>query len=118
MSQEIIWETFNSLFVTVHRQGKRVEELEQRVADLEVKLSQRAAPVADLFKNGEVRAVPPALGFYDLDRNEAVIDDAQKDRIVIISGGAARPNIEADDASERKVEPCPSTTEKTSQNSE
>ena len=43
MSQEFIWETFDSLFKTVHRQGKRVEELEARVVDLERRLAERAA---------------------------------------------------------------------------
>ena len=43
MSQEYIWETFDSLFKTVHRQGRRVEELEARVVDLERRLSERAA---------------------------------------------------------------------------
>ena len=42
MSQEVIWETFDSLFKTVHRQGKRVEELEARVIDLERRLAERA----------------------------------------------------------------------------
>ncbi|HEX8920192.1 MAG TPA: hypothetical protein VF766_01865 [Pyrinomonadaceae bacterium] len=46
MSQEYIWETFDSLFKTVHRQGKRVEELEARVIDLERRLSERAAEQA------------------------------------------------------------------------
>jgi tRNA(Phe) wybutosine-synthesizing methylase Tyw3 len=43
VSQEYIWETFDSLFKTVHRQGRRVEELEARVIDLERRLSERAA---------------------------------------------------------------------------
>ena len=43
MSQEYIWETFDSLFKTVHRQGQRVEELEARVIDLERRLNERAA---------------------------------------------------------------------------
>jgi hypothetical protein len=43
VSQEYIWETFDSLFKTVHRQGQRVEELEARVIDLERRLSERAA---------------------------------------------------------------------------
>ena len=43
MSQEYIWETFDSLFKTVHRQGRRVEELEARVIDLERRLNERAA---------------------------------------------------------------------------
>lgn len=40
MSQEYIWETFDSLFKTVHRQGRRVEELEARVAQLERRLTE------------------------------------------------------------------------------
>lgn len=40
---EYIWETFDSLFKTVHRQGQRVEELEARVVDLERRLNERAA---------------------------------------------------------------------------
>lgn len=43
MSQEYIWETFDSLFKTMHRQGRRVEELEARVHDLERRLNERAA---------------------------------------------------------------------------
>jgi BMFP domain-containing protein YqiC len=43
VSQEYIWETFDSLFKTVHRQSQRVEELEARVVDLERRLSERAA---------------------------------------------------------------------------
>ena len=43
VSQEVIWETFDSLFKTVHRQGRRVEELEARVHDLERRLNERAA---------------------------------------------------------------------------
>ncbi|HYP52724.1 MAG TPA: hypothetical protein VEQ42_04250 [Pyrinomonadaceae bacterium] len=42
MSSEYIWETFDSLFKTVHRQGRRVEELESRVAELERRLQARA----------------------------------------------------------------------------
>ena len=40
MSQEYIWETFDSLFKTVHQQGRRVEELEARIALLERRLSE------------------------------------------------------------------------------
>ncbi len=43
---EYIWETFDSLFKTVHRQGRRVEELEARVAELERRLEERAATAA------------------------------------------------------------------------
>ncbi|HEX8138878.1 MAG TPA: hypothetical protein VF544_15020 [Pyrinomonadaceae bacterium] len=38
---DFIWETFDSLFKTVHRQGRRVEELEARIADLEERLNER-----------------------------------------------------------------------------
>lgn len=41
-----IWETFDGLFKTVHRQGRRVEELEARIVDLERRLAERAAAVA------------------------------------------------------------------------
>jgi hypothetical protein len=40
---EFIWETFDGLFKTVHRQGRRVEELEARIADLEQRLNERVA---------------------------------------------------------------------------
>ena len=42
MSTEYIWETFDSLFKTVHRQGRRMEELEARIIDLEGRLRERA----------------------------------------------------------------------------
>lgn len=42
MSTEYIWETFDSLFKTVHRQGRRMEELEARIIDLESRLRERA----------------------------------------------------------------------------
>jgi BMFP domain-containing protein YqiC len=41
---EVIWETFDSLFKTVHRQGRRVGELEARVVELEGRLRERSAP--------------------------------------------------------------------------
>jgi BMFP domain-containing protein YqiC len=43
MSQEYIWETFDSLFKTVHRQGKRIEELETKLAQLEQRLNEGEA---------------------------------------------------------------------------
>jgi hypothetical protein len=42
-----IWETFDGLFKTVHRQGRRVEELEARITDLERRLAERAAAVVN-----------------------------------------------------------------------
>jgi BMFP domain-containing protein YqiC len=41
-----IWETFDGLFKTVHRQSRRVEELEARITDLERRLAERAAVAA------------------------------------------------------------------------
>jgi hypothetical protein len=41
VSSEYIWETFDNLFKTVHRQGRRVEELEARIVDLERRLAER-----------------------------------------------------------------------------
>jgi BMFP domain-containing protein YqiC len=39
---EVIWETFDGLFKTLHRQGRRVDELEARVVELERRLQERA----------------------------------------------------------------------------
>ena len=41
-----IWETFDGLFKTVHRQGQRVEELEARITELERRLSERAGALS------------------------------------------------------------------------
>ncbi len=46
VTTEFIWETFDSLFKTVHRQGRRVEELEARILDLERRLAERTAQQA------------------------------------------------------------------------
>ena len=40
---DMVWETFDGLFKSLHRQGRRVEELEQRVSELERRLQERAA---------------------------------------------------------------------------
>ena len=40
---DYVWETFNALFKTAHKQGRQIEELEARVLELERKLSTRAA---------------------------------------------------------------------------
>jgi BMFP domain-containing protein YqiC len=39
---DMVWETFDGLFKTLHRQGRRVEELERRVVELERRLQERA----------------------------------------------------------------------------
>ena len=43
---DVIWETFDGLFKTLHRQGRRVEELEARVVELERRLQERTAHAA------------------------------------------------------------------------
>ncbi|MBA3806568.1 MAG: hypothetical protein H0X14_12765 [Acidobacteria bacterium] len=48
---EFIWETFDGLFKTVHRQGRRVEELEARIADLERRLNERVAATPQKSQN-------------------------------------------------------------------
>lgn len=44
MTQDI-WETLDNLFKTVHRQARRVEELEGRLAELERRQSERPSAV-------------------------------------------------------------------------
>jgi BMFP domain-containing protein YqiC len=56
MSSEFIWETFDSLWKTVNRQGRRVEELEARVVALESRLAERSAATTAVE---EKRAVQP-----------------------------------------------------------
>lgn len=46
MSTEYIWETFDSLFKTVYRQGRRMEELEARIVALESRLQERGERAA------------------------------------------------------------------------
>ncbi|HEY0101726.1 MAG TPA: hypothetical protein VGB76_22565 [Pyrinomonadaceae bacterium] len=46
-----IWETFDGLFKTVHRQGRRVEELEARIMELERRLAERAGATAAVAVN-------------------------------------------------------------------
>lgn len=54
-----VWETFDNLFKTVHRQARRVEELESRMAALELKLAERAAAAAPVGVNrGHVKPLP------------------------------------------------------------
>lgn len=46
-ANEYIWETFDGLFKTVHRQTRRVEELEARLAELERRLDKSQGPQAN-----------------------------------------------------------------------
>lgn len=39
---DYIWETFDGLFKSAYRQDKRVEALEQRIADLERRLEEQS----------------------------------------------------------------------------
>lgn len=57
MSTDYIWETFDSLFKTVHRQGRRVEELEARILDLERRLEERSQTAAKA--PGSTQTFPP-----------------------------------------------------------
>lgn len=57
---DAIWETFDGLFKTVHRQGRRVEELEARILELERRLQERPAPVAPAPRQFEQLAELPA----------------------------------------------------------
>ncbi len=63
VSTEYIWETFDSLFKTVHRQGRRVEELEARIVDLERRLAERNAHQPQAPK-----AVPPVMEELPVER--------------------------------------------------
>ncbi len=50
-ANEYIWETFDGLFKTVHRQTRRVEELEARVLELERRLDETAKAEAESVAN-------------------------------------------------------------------
>lgn len=46
-ANDYIWETFDGLFKTVHRQGRRVEELEARILELERRLDETRKTTGD-----------------------------------------------------------------------
>jgi BMFP domain-containing protein YqiC len=52
---EYIWETFDSLFKTVNRQDRKVEELEGRIAALEARLREQAETTANRRPRTEAR---------------------------------------------------------------
>jgi peptidoglycan hydrolase CwlO-like protein len=56
---EYIWETFDSLFKTVNRQDRKVEELEGRIAVLEERLKEQAE-TANRRPRTEARTEMPA----------------------------------------------------------
>ena len=51
MSTEYIWETFDGVFKTLHRQGRRVEELEARIHELERRLEAREQEQTQLVQS-------------------------------------------------------------------
>jgi hypothetical protein len=57
---EVIWETFDGLFKTLHRQGRRVEELEARLVELERRLQERATVTGQQPRQFEPLAELPA----------------------------------------------------------
>jgi BMFP domain-containing protein YqiC len=57
---DIVWETFDGLFKTLHRQGRRVEELERRVIELEHRLQERAASSTQHTEASERVTLVPA----------------------------------------------------------
>ncbi len=65
-----IWETFDGLFKTVHRQGRRVEELEARIVDLERRLAERAsaATVITPAPQQQAKQTQTALGEMPVER--------------------------------------------------
>lgn len=70
---EHIWETFDGLFRTVHRQGQRVADLETRVAELERRLSERATlkEVAPLPSDASERNAIEEQTIEELERRAA-----------------------------------------------
>ena len=48
---EFVWETFDGLFKTVYRQERRVEALEQRIADLERRLQEQSTDSESAIKS-------------------------------------------------------------------
>jgi hypothetical protein len=55
---DTVWETFDGLFKTLHRQGRRVEELERRVVELERRLQERVAHVSPAEHAERVTQMP------------------------------------------------------------
>jgi hypothetical protein len=85
---EQIWETFEGLFKTLHRQGRRVEELEARVVELERRLQERAgqSPPPTPFVTSS--AVPPS--------KFALVPDSARLGVTIIRPGEP-PEIKVDE---------------------
>jgi hypothetical protein len=55
---DAIWETFDGLFKSLHRQGRRVEELERRVVELERRLQERASQTPHMEAVERVAKMP------------------------------------------------------------
>jgi hypothetical protein len=63
MNTEYIWETFDGLWKALHRQGRRVEELESRVVELESRLAERAASLEERRTAAQPAAAATAAEF-------------------------------------------------------
>lgn len=90
---EQIWETFEGLFKTLHRYGRRMEELETRVVELERRLQERAAAsspreefAARVFNNWP----PNVTGRPDFAPLGVTLYDAQGNPTPILFPGAER----------------------------
>lgn len=57
-ANEYIWETFDGLFKTVHRQGRRVEELEARIIELERRLNETRRAEAEQPQRTNLSELP------------------------------------------------------------
>ncbi len=55
---EYVWETFDGLFKTVYRHERRVEALEQRIADLERRLQEQSGAAAPRDREAIVTDFP------------------------------------------------------------
>ena len=65
---EHIWETFDGLFKTVHRQSRRVEELEARITDLERRLAERSTAGAAAAQQPKQAHATATLGEMPVER--------------------------------------------------
>jgi hypothetical protein len=65
---EHIWESFDAVFKTCFRQGRKIEELETRIAALEKRLNGQANPCercgdTGILKDGQTLCSCPAAAF-------------------------------------------------------
>lgn len=101
---DLIWETFDGLFRTLEKQGRRVEELEARVVELERRLQERAADPREVFAARVLNNWPPnvsgqpdfaPLGFtlYDAQGNpKPVLFPGAERRIAVVGVDPGNPS--------------------------